>query len=113
MVVIAVVDVEALVPYLDDLVDRDVEKIAVVGDEDVAEGIGLEVVLEPVARFEIEMVGRLVQQEQVRLGEQQFRQRNTHLPAAGELLRLTRPVLLAEPKTVEHRTYLGVECITI
>jgi hypothetical protein len=33
------IDIEALVPYLDGAVDGDIEKIAVVRDEDVAEWI--------------------------------------------------------------------------
>ena len=37
--VVALIDGEALVPYLDGAVDRNIEKIAIVGDKDVAEGI--------------------------------------------------------------------------
>ena len=45
-----------------------------------------EIFLEPVASLEIEMVCRLVQQQQIRLLEQQLGQRDAHLPAARELL---------------------------
>ena len=70
--------------------DDGVEEEAIVRDEDHRVRIGVEVLLEPVARFEIEVVGRLVEQQQVRLAEQQLGQRDAHLPAAGE--RLGRPL---------------------
>ncbi len=41
--------------------------------------IGVEVLLEPVACLEIEVVGRLVEQQQVRLMQQQFGQRDARL----------------------------------
>ena len=46
--------------------------------------VGVQVLLEPVARLEVEVVGRLVEEQQVRLPEQQLRERDSHLPAAGE-----------------------------
>ena len=111
--VVALVDGEALVPDLDGAVDGDVEEIAVVGDEDVAEGIVLEVVLKPVAGFEIEMVGGLVEKQQIGLGEQQFGQRDAHLPAAGELIGLARPVFFAEAEAGEHGAHLRVERVAV
>ena len=47
-------------------------------------GIGLEVVDQPHRAFEVEIVGRLVEQQQVGRGEQHRRERNPHAPAAGE-----------------------------
>jgi len=61
-----------------------------VGHEDDGERVGVQVFLEPVARFEIEMVRRLVEQQQVRLAEQQLGERDAHLPAAGEMSRYSR-----------------------
>ena len=49
-----------------------------------------QVFLEPVPRVEVEMVGRLVEQQQSGAAEQQLRQGDAHLPAARE--RLARPV---------------------
>ena len=45
----------------------------------------LEVRLQPLGRLEVEVVGRLVQQQQVRRAHQQLRQRDPRAPAAGEL----------------------------
>ena len=105
--------VQALVPDLDGAVDGDVEKVAVVGDEDVAEGIVVEIVLKPVAGFEIEMVGGLVEKQQVGFGQQQLGQRDAHLPAAAELVGLARPILFAEAEAGEHRAHLGVERVAV
>ena len=64
--------------------DDRIEEVAVVRDENDRVGIGAEIFLEPVAGFEIEVIGRLVEQQQVRASEQELGQRDTHLPAAGE-----------------------------
>ncbi len=61
--VVAVIGVHALVPEFDGLVDGDVEEVAVVRDEDVGVGVVVEVVFEPVAGFDVEMVRRLVQKQ--------------------------------------------------
>src|SRR6266567_2984934 len=111
--VVALIDIEALVPYLHGAVDGDIEKVAVVRDEDVPEGIALEVVLKPVACFKVEMICRFVKQQQVGLGEQQFCQRDAHLPAAAELVGLAAPVSLAEAEAGEYGTHLRVERVAI
>ncbi len=113
LLVVAVVNVQRLVPYLDDLVDRDVKKIAIVRDQDVAVGIAVEIVLQPIAGFEVQVVGRLVEQQQAGLLQQQLGQRDAHLPSAGKLLRLPGPVMLAEAQTAEYRAHLRVECIAV
>ncbi len=76
------IEVQALVPQLGDFADGDIQEIAVVGNQDEGIGVGAEVVFQPVAGFQVEMVGGFVQQKQVGLFEQQFGQRNAHLPAA-------------------------------
>ena len=76
-------------------------------------GYAVQVLLEPVARLEIEMVGRLVEQQQVRLAEQQLGQREAHLPAAGE--RVGRPLeirrLEAEP--LQDRRGLQLDAVAV
>ena len=73
----------------------------------------MQIILEPVARFQIEMIGRLVQQQQVRLCQQQLGQRDAHLPPAGEFVDLPRPVFLAEAETGKHRADLRIERIAV
>ena len=59
-----------------------VQEIAVVRDEYHGVRIGSEVCLEPVARVEIEMIGRFVEQQEVWLAKEQLRQCQPHLPAS-------------------------------
>ena len=70
---------------MDDRVDRGVEKIAIVADHDDGARIAREIALEPERAFEVEIVGRLVEQEQVGLGEEQGGERDAHAPAAGKV----------------------------
>ena len=63
-----------------------VEEEAIVRDEDHRVADRSRVLLEPVARIEIEVVRRLVEQEQRRPAEQQLGERDAHLPAAGKRL---------------------------
>ena len=83
------------------------------GDKNVAEGITLEIVFEPVAGLQIQVVGRLVQQQQIRLGQQQLGQRDAHLPAAAELIGLPRPVFLAEAQAGQHAAHLRVQRVAV
>ena len=62
-----------------------VEEVAVVRHQHDAAGILLEIALEPGHRLCIQMVGRLVEQQDVGLGEQQLGQRHAPLLAAREL----------------------------
>ena len=66
--------------------DDGVEEVAVVRDQDHGVRIAAQVLLEPVAGLEVEVVGRLVEQQQPRLAQQQLGQRQAHLPAAREML---------------------------
>ena len=59
------------------------------------------------------MVGRLVQQQQVRFFQQQFRQRNPHLPAAGKLFRPPRPVLFAKTQPGQHGSHLSLDGVSL
>ena len=70
---------------MQDPVDRIVEQVAVVADDDHGARIAREMIGQPQRAFEIEIVGRLVEQQQVGLGEQHRRERDAHAPAAGEI----------------------------
>ena len=69
---------------MQDLVDRGVEQVAVMADDDHGARIVRQMVLQPQRAFEIEIVGRLVEQQQIGRGEQHRGQRDAHAPAAGE-----------------------------
>src|SRR5271165_6523070 len=53
-----------------------VEEVAVVGDDEDRARVGAQMAFEPVDRFGVEMVGRLVEQQQVRLFQQQSAERD-------------------------------------
>ena len=55
---------------------------SIVGYENHRVRIGGEIGFEPVARLQIEVIRRLVEQEQIGLTEQELGQREPHLPAA-------------------------------
>ena len=82
--VVAGVGVELAQLQLEGLGDDPVEEVAVVaGDQDRA-GVGAEELLEPLDAEQVEVVGRLVEQEQVVLEGEQAAQGQPHRPAAGE-----------------------------
>ena len=60
-------------------------EIAVVRDDEQRPGIALEPLLEPDDGVEVEVVGRLVEQEQLRRAHQRLREIQTHAPAAEKL----------------------------
>ena len=62
-----------------------VEEVAVVGDDQDGARIIVQMVFQPGHRFGVEMVGRLVEQQQLGLFEQQPAQRDAAALAAGEL----------------------------
>src|SRR5581483_10348059 len=64
--VIAGVDMQALIPYLDNLVHRYVQEVAIMRDQAVAVRVCSQILFEPVAGFEIKMVCRLVQSSLVK-----------------------------------------------
>src|SRR5262245_50278380 len=76
---------------MQDVLGNTVQQIALVAHHDEACPIEFEEGFEPQRRLEIEMVGWLVEQQQVWLGEQQRRKCHTHAPSAGE--RVERPML--------------------
>ena len=59
------------------------------------------------------MVGRLVEQQKVRLLQQEFSQRDAHLPAAGKFFRTSLPVMLAEAEAHQHCADLRLDGVTI
>jgi hypothetical protein len=59
-----------------------IEEVPVVRHHDHGVGVLGEIALEPVASIEVQVVGRLVEEQQVRAPEQQLGEGDAHLPAA-------------------------------
>ena len=112
-VVVAGVEIGAAVPDFEDLVHGDVQKIAVVRNQDEGEGIIVQVLLQPVARLEIEVVRGLIEQQQIGLDQQELGQRDAHLPAAGKLLGRAVRILARKAQAVEHRAGLRFQRIAV
>ena len=93
--------------------DDRVEKEPVVRDEDHGVRICREILLEPVPRLEIEMVGRLVEQQQRRPAEQQLRERKPHLPAARQRVGGLLERLVAEAEPAKHRRDLQIDAVAL
>jgi len=74
-----------------------------VRDEDDGVGVAAQEGLEPVARLEVEVVGGLVEEQELRLLQQQGGQGDAHLPAAGELAAVAVEVGGLEAEARQHR----------
>ena len=100
--VVARVGVEPVRLHVHDGAGHRVQELAVVGDEDHRAGERLEPVLEPQHGVEVEVVGRLVQQQQVRPAGQRAPERSAGQLTARE--RAQQPVqigVVAEAQTVQ------------
>ena len=70
--------------HMGDAVDAGVEKFAVVRHQQDAAGIARQILLQPQDGFEVEVVGGLVEQQQIGAVHQRAGQIEAHAPAAGE-----------------------------
>ena len=66
-------------------IDLPIEEFAIVRDQQQRFARATEEGVEPFERRHVEMIGRLVQEEQLRILQQQGRQRGAHLPASGQI----------------------------
>ncbi len=108
--------VEPALGEVQDGVHRVVEQFAVVADDQGAVRIFAQARLQPQRAFEIEIVGRLVEQQQVRLGEQGRGHGDAHPPAAGELRHRPGEVCGGEAEAAEDfggagRGAVGVDVV--
>ncbi len=86
---------------MQDVLHGVVQQLAVVADDEGGVRVFLQPRLQPQGAFQIEVVGRLVQQQQVGLREQGRGQRHAHPPAARELRHRPRQVLGREAEPAQ------------
>ena len=79
------------------------------GNEHQAAGVARQVILKPEQRFEIEMVGGLIEQQERRLTDKQTGEMGAHDPAAREGLGLFIVIAFTKPKTSENFFGAGLE----
>ena len=81
------------------------------GHQQESTAVGTQISLQPLARFQVEVVGWLVEQHQVGTLQQQLGQGDAHLPAGGEgagiLVRVVRTEPEAPADTIETGGALG------
>ena len=99
-------------------IDRIVEQLAVVADDQRGVRIFLQPRFQPERAFEIEIVGRLVEQQQVRLGEQRRGERHPHAPAAGKFRHRPVEIGVGEAEAVQNfrgarRRAVGVDGVEL
>ena len=83
--VVALVRVGAAAVEFEDPLGDVVQEVPVVGDGQDRARVGGQVLLEPLHALGVEVVGRLVEQQQVRLGQQQLAQRHPAALTAGQM----------------------------
>ena len=96
LVVIAPIFFYAAVFDVDDYFANAVEKFPVVGDEQESALVGVEIFGEPIYLFEVEEVGRLVEQHDVRLVEQELGEHDFGALSAAQF---------ADERVVAERAY--------
>ena len=89
---------QAPVAQLPDAGDGRIEEGPVVRRDEQRAGPPPEVLLEPFERVEVEVVRRFVEEQQVRIGDDQPRQRRPGLLAARQRRRRLRPLVPREPE---------------
>src|SRR5579863_9076913 len=112
-VVIAGVEISMPVPEFQDLVYGNVQKIPVMGDENVSERIVVQISFQPIAGFEIQVIGGLIEQQQIGSFQEQLGQPYAHLPAAREFLYRTAGVFARETEAIENFTDARFERVPI
>ena len=83
-VIVALVERQLQLVEMQDRVDRLVEQVLVVADDENRMPVGADVAFQPDHAFQVEIVGGLVEQQHIRLGEQRRGKGHPHPPAAGK-----------------------------
>ena len=104
---------DGAVPDLQDPLHGRIQKIPVVRNQHQRVRICLQIIFEPVPRFQIQMVRRLIQQQQARLLQQELGKRDAHLPSAAEILAGTLHVLLRETQAQQHGSGFGFNGVSL
>ena len=88
-----------------------IEHPAVVADKNHRPGILAEELFQPLSARDVEVVGRLIEQQHVRLGQQQLRQRESVFLAAGKIAHFDLERFVAEPESVQGFINLVIDGI--
>src|SRR5207237_2517142 len=86
---------------LDDAADKLIQKFAIVRDHDNRAWITSQIFLEPLKRFEIEMIRRFVEQKEVGFHHEQAREMRAHDPATAQGARRAIEISFAKSESGE------------
>ena len=100
--VIAAVKRGLAVQHLDNAVDGAVEEIAVMGNGNHRTAEGADILLQPLRGLQVQMVGRLIQQQDVRVLQNEPAQVDAGLFAAGKPVEQPRAHLRVNAQAVGH-----------
>ena len=89
-----------------------VQKCPVVGDNHYRAVILFQIALQPLNTLDIEVVGRLIEQDNRRTAQQQLGKFNTHTPTATKFTCRPAEVLTAEAKTEQCALNIGIAVVT-
>ena len=92
-----------------DAADDFVHESAIMGDEKNGTGIGLEILLEPEERDEIEVIGGFVEHEEIGLHDEESGEVGPHHPATGEFPGGLIEIGFAEAEAGEHSFGFGFD----
>ena len=108
-IVVSAVAVQAGVRDFHDGIHELIQELPIMGDHEDRAGIVAEIFLKPDERFEIEMIGRFVEQQKIRLLHEQPREVRAHHPAAAQRPGLAIEIRFAKCQPVEDLLRLGFE----
>lgn len=81
--------------------DQSVQQRHIMADDADGTAVGAQALLQPALALNIQVVGGFVQQQHLRLLQQELGKGDTHLPAAGELPAITREIRIREPQAAQ------------
>ena len=103
-------------PATDDqgnVVHDGIEELPVVGDEQQGPGVAPQPAFQPDHRIEVEVVRGLVEQEEVRGGDEGAGERGAHPPAPGEGVQTPRPVVRREAEPAQDAARGGFRGVAV
>ncbi len=100
--VVAPILLDAAAAHLPDVVDDLVQEIAVMADNEQRAVPGLERALQPFDGLHVQVVGRLIEDEQIGALQQQPGQQRACLLAAAQVAERRLPLLAAEAQPLQH-----------
>mmetsp|Transcript_2580 Transcript_2580/g.4312 ORF Transcript_2580/g.4312 Transcript_2580/m.4312 type:complete len:464 (+) Transcript_2580:1224-2615(+) len=104
---------QSLVSQPDDVRAHAIQKVLRVRDEDEAAVVVAQVLLQPHARLQVEMVGGLIEQQERGPHEQCAREGDAHAPPTGHVLCALRHHLAGETQPVQELCGTALECVGV